>query len=408
MAGLNLFTNNAATTLASNITSGDSSLTVATGTGALFPNPTAGQYFYCTLANNAGTVEIIKVTARSGDTFSTIVRGQDGTSAVGWSSGDKVELRLVNADLTNFPQLDSTNTFTQKQTFDNLTASKPVFTDSTKGMVSTGTVPTDQGGTGLTTFTAAYNALYSTSSSALTAGTLPIAAGGTGATTKTAAFDALAPTTTTGDMMYFDGNDVVRLGIGSSNQVLKVTGGIPAWGAAGGGFTSMQVYTSGSGSWTIPTGVTACKITVVGGGGNGGANGNANTFGGGGGGGGAAIRYYTGLTPGNTINYSVGGATGTSSVSSGSQSITSISATGGSSGGATANGNGGAGSGGNLNVEGSDGGYGGGSQTPSNGGNSIFGGGGAKGATGNTYGGGGGGVVTGGPAGAGGVVIIEY
>lgn len=33
MAGLNLFTNNAATTLASGITSGDSSLTVATGTG---------------------------------------------------------------------------------------------------------------------------------------------------------------------------------------------------------------------------------------------------------------------------------------------------------------------------------------------------------------------------------------
>jgi hypothetical protein len=41
------------------------------------------------------------------------------------------------------------------------------------------------GGTGLTTFTAANNALYSTSSSALTAGTLPVPAGGTGATTLT-------------------------------------------------------------------------------------------------------------------------------------------------------------------------------------------------------------------------------
>lgn len=46
-----------------------------------------------------------------------------------------------------------------------------------------GTLPTGNGGTGLTTFTAANNAIYSTSSSALTAGTLPIAAGGTGATT---------------------------------------------------------------------------------------------------------------------------------------------------------------------------------------------------------------------------------
>ena len=47
----------------------------------------------------------------------------------------------------------------------------------------TGTLPTGNGGTGLTTFTAANNAIYSTSASALTAGTLPIAAGGTGATT---------------------------------------------------------------------------------------------------------------------------------------------------------------------------------------------------------------------------------
>jgi len=44
------------------------------------------------------------------------------------------------------------------------------------------TVGTGYGGTGLTTFTAANNAIYSTSASALTAGTLPAAAGGTGLT----------------------------------------------------------------------------------------------------------------------------------------------------------------------------------------------------------------------------------
>jgi len=47
------------------------------------------------------------------------------------------------------------------------------------------TIAYNYGGTGLTTFTAANNALYSTSASALTAGTLPVAAGGTGATTLT-------------------------------------------------------------------------------------------------------------------------------------------------------------------------------------------------------------------------------
>ena len=49
------------------------------------------------------------------------------------------------------------------------------------------TVASGYGGTGLTTFTAANYALYSTSSSALTAGTLPVAAGGTGVTTSSGA-----------------------------------------------------------------------------------------------------------------------------------------------------------------------------------------------------------------------------
>ena len=117
MAGLNLFTNNAATTLASSILAGDTSLTVTAGQGALFPTLAGSAYFYCTLSNTAGTtIEIVKVTARSTDTF-TIVRAQDNTTASAFSAGDKVELRLTAIDLQNFPQLDSTNTFAQAQTF---------------------------------------------------------------------------------------------------------------------------------------------------------------------------------------------------------------------------------------------------------------------------------------------------
>lgn len=92
------FTNNATTTLASGITNVATSLTVASGNGALFPSLSGSDVFYATLANTSGTVEIVKVTARSTDTF-TIVRGQDGTSAVAWNSGDKVELRVTAADL---------------------------------------------------------------------------------------------------------------------------------------------------------------------------------------------------------------------------------------------------------------------------------------------------------------------
>lgn len=62
-------------------------------------------------------------------------------------------------------------------TFNNATISSAVWNGTT--------IASGYGGTGLTTFTAANNALYSTSSSALAAGTLPVAAGGTGVTTST-------------------------------------------------------------------------------------------------------------------------------------------------------------------------------------------------------------------------------
>ena len=148
MAGLIQFTNNAATLLASSITSGDTSLTVSAATGSLFPTLAGGQYFYCTLTNAAATViEIVKVTARSTDTF-TIVRAQDNTAASAFSAGEKVELRLVAVELQNFPQLDSTNTFAAAQTF----SATPVFS---AGITSTVTpVGVTSGGTGLGTLTA--------------------------------------------------------------------------------------------------------------------------------------------------------------------------------------------------------------------------------------------------------------
>jgi hypothetical protein len=55
----------------------------------------------------------------------------------------------------------------------------------TNGAWNGTTIGTTYGGTGLTTFTTANNAIYSTSASALAAGTLPVLAGGTGVTTST-------------------------------------------------------------------------------------------------------------------------------------------------------------------------------------------------------------------------------
>jgi hypothetical protein len=90
-----LFTNNASTNLASSISSGATSLTVTTGTGTLFPNPGASDYFLITLIGISGSpIEIVKCTARSGDTF-TIVRAQEGTTASAFTGGDQVQLRIT-------------------------------------------------------------------------------------------------------------------------------------------------------------------------------------------------------------------------------------------------------------------------------------------------------------------------
>ena len=131
-----LFANNCNTTLASSLTSGATSMSVTSATG--FPVPTGSQYFYCTLADAATqtTIEIVKVTAVSGTTF-TIVRGQDGTSGAAFASGAVVSLRLVSASLNDFPKLDENNTFTFAPTF-----------NTALGVAS--------GGTGLTTLTAGY------------------------------------------------------------------------------------------------------------------------------------------------------------------------------------------------------------------------------------------------------------
>jgi len=264
------FTNNAATSLASGITNVATSLTVASGKGALFPTLSGGDVFYVTLANSSGVVEIVQVTARSTDTF-TIVRGQDGTTAVAWNTGDKVELRPTAGVLTSFVQ----------------SANLP--TSAVTSAVA-GTAISVSGATGAVT-------INNTGVTSAVAGTGISVSGATGAVTIT-------------------------------NQITGARG---------------QVFTS-SGTFTIPSGVSAVKVTVLGGGGGGGgaASNPCGATAAGGGGGAVAIQYFTGLTSGNTLSVAVGGAGaggpaisgsggtgGTSSVSSGTQTITTVQATGG-------------------------------------------------------------------------------
>ena len=101
----------------------------------------------------------------------------------------------------------------------------------TGGTWNGGTITSGYGGTGLTTFSAANNALYSTSSSALAAGTLPVAAGGTGQTS------------------YTDGQLLIGNTTGNTLTKASLTAG-----------TGISI-TPGSGSITIASTVSGAAIT---------------------------------------------------------------------------------------------------------------------------------------------------
>jgi hypothetical protein len=162
----------------------------------------------------------------------------------------------------------------------------------------------------------------------------------------------------------FTGNVTATNLIGAitSSQVTTALGYTPP---TTGGFSNMQVFTS-SGTFTVPTGITKVKVTVVGGGGGGfvqaqGENADVQI---GGNAGGCAIEIISGLTPGGTVSVTVGGGgagtnngqfgTPTPGGTGGTSSFGAFCSATGGGGGASGNGAG-IGTGGQLNVSGGSG-----------------------------------------------------
>lgn len=239
-------------------------------------------------------------------------------------------------------------------------------------------------------------------------------------------------TLTVNNTLTFAGTDSTTLTFQGTGTVMNrdstdtITNKTVGSGGLAGLTPKFQIFPS-SGTFTIPTGVSAVKVTVVGAGGAG-CGSTTGTVGGGGGGGGTAIKWLTGLTPGNTITVTVGtGGTGVSnaagnggsnsSISSGTQTITTVTAGAGSgsTNGKTA-GSGGTCTNGDINIAGCDGTFGIAGTCGGTGGSSTLGGG-ARGAFSFTglnavaFGGGGGGsegATFAGGNGANGIVVFEW
>jgi hypothetical protein len=100
-----LWANNAQSTLAGAITPTATTVQLAAGTGVLFPQPGANQYFVMTFTDAATGLltEIVHVTAMSGDQ-ATIVRAQEGTAAQGWNAGDIAANLMTAGTMSAFTQ----------------------------------------------------------------------------------------------------------------------------------------------------------------------------------------------------------------------------------------------------------------------------------------------------------------
>lgn len=105
-----------------------------------FTNTAQGTYasFRLTATGSASPAEVFRV-------------GPVGQIGVGGSSYGTANQILTSAGTGAAPSWQSGINVTSANV-SNLTASKPVFTDASKNLTSTGTVPVDQGGTGQTTY----------------------------------------------------------------------------------------------------------------------------------------------------------------------------------------------------------------------------------------------------------------
>jgi hypothetical protein len=149
-------------------------------------------------------------------------------------------------------------------------ADVPTLNQNTTGSAATLTTGRTIGMTGDVTWTSgSFNGSANVTGTA-TLATVSIAKGGTGQTTATAAFNALNPMTTTGDIIYEASSTVAaRLGIGSTGQVLTVSGGLPAWAnSVSSNITALGMYENSatiSANYTIGSGnnaMSAGPITI--------------------------------------------------------------------------------------------------------------------------------------------------
>jgi len=380
------FTNNASATLASAITTSSTVISVTAGQGAFFPTLAGADYFFATLSDSSNNLEVVKCTARSGDSL-TVTRAQDGTTARAYAAGDRIELRINAAAIdSKFDKEGGTvtgnlsvngNTTLGDAAGDSLTvnaatisyANNPTISGahsysgnvSYNGNVTFGDAVGDSITINAGTVSTPNNLNFDSNTFVIDATNNRIGIGTASptyslsvenATSAYASFKVgvnsplVVGQDSNGDTyvqnnanatLRFGANGAERfrvgpagqLGIGGANygtsgQFLRSNGSASAasWGDVVTA-PNLRVITA-SGSFTVPA--ATLRVTCVGAGGGGAGGFTAGTNGGGGGGGGSSIAIVEGLTVGSTVTVTIGsaGTAGTTSTNGGAGGTTSF------------------------------------------------------------------------------------
>lgn len=134
-----VFGNNIDTDITASLTASATSITIASATG--IPSIPSGQYLPLTIIHpaTAGIFEVVWVSAASGTTL-TALRGQEGSTAHTWNTGDSIYSDVTKQVLTNFNNVIQTGAYSYSATDTGTTnayviALNPAITSYTDGMV---------------------------------------------------------------------------------------------------------------------------------------------------------------------------------------------------------------------------------------------------------------------------------
>jgi hypothetical protein len=179
----------------------------------------------------AGAYNKVTITAPASSATLTIADGKTLTASNSLTlAGTDSTTMTFPATSATIARTDAAQTFTGIQTFSSApilssaTASKAVFTDGSKALTSTGTLTTDQGGTGQSSYTA-------------------------------------------GDLVYYaTGTAFTKLAIGSSTTILTSSGSAPQWTAASGVTIGTATNLAGGAAGSVPyqTGSGATSFLSIG------------------------------------------------------------------------------------------------------------------------------------------------